>query len=73
VIENRHRQLTLDQFLKRTGIVETGGHAKVIIQGGMVTVNGELETRRGRKLQMDDVVVVDGLHAFVVKDFEEEE
>jgi ribosome-associated protein len=38
--------------------VGSGGEAKVLIQGGEVRVNGEVETRRGRKLQRGDVVEV---------------
>lgn len=58
--------ITLDQFLKTTGLVGTGGQAKIAIQEGYVTVNGELETRRRRKLAMGDVIVVDNQHKFVV-------
>ncbi len=52
--------IKLDQFLKLTGAVGTGGQAKAMIQGGEVLVNGEAETRRGRKLKPGDVVVFDG-------------
>ena len=52
--------LRLDQFLKLRGIAETGGQAKLMIQGGEVKVNGELETRRRRKLVSGDVVEVSG-------------
>ncbi|MHB8900642.1 MAG: RNA-binding S4 domain-containing protein [Thermoguttaceae bacterium] len=48
--------IQLDQFLKLTGLVETGGQAKGWIQGGEVRVNGQVETRRGRKLKAGDVV-----------------
>ena len=41
-------------------VAGTGGEAKVLIQTGEVTVNGEVETRRGRKLQEGDVVEVLG-------------
>ena len=41
-------------------MASTGGHAKVIVQEGDVTVNGEVETRRGRTLQAGDVVSVGG-------------
>jgi ribosome-associated protein len=58
--------ITLDQFLKTTGLVGTGGQAKIAIQEGYVTVNGELETRRRRKLALGDVIVVDNEHKFVV-------
>ena len=60
------RPITLDQFLKTTGLVSTGGQAKVAIQEGYVTVNGELETRRRRKLSPGDVIDVDNEHRFVV-------
>ena len=60
------RPITLDQFLKRVGVVGSGGQAKLAIQDGYVTVNGVLETRRGRKLMPGDVVVIDKEHRFVV-------
>ena len=44
MIRFRSRTLCLDQFLKLSSIAETGGHAKVMIQGGEVKVNGETET-----------------------------
>jgi ribosome-associated protein len=44
--------------LKVANIAGTGGEAKVLIQDGEVTVNGEVETRRGRRLQEGDVVEV---------------
>ena len=49
---------TLGQALKIWGVAGTGGEAKVLIQFGEVLVNGEVETRRGRKLQEGDVVEV---------------
>ena len=42
--------------MKVSAIVGTGGEAKVVIQSGEVLVNGEVETRRGRKLREGDVV-----------------
>lgn len=50
----------LDQFLKTCGVA-TGGQAKRLIQGGEVTVNGELETRRRRQLRVNDEVELDGV------------
>jgi ribosome-associated protein len=50
--------MTLGQALKASNLVGSGGEAKVLIQGGEVRVNGEVETRRGRKLQKGDVVEV---------------
>lgn len=52
--------LRLDQFLKLEGLADTGGRAKVLIQGGDVLVNGEIETRRRRKLVPGDVVSIAG-------------
>lgn len=52
--------LRLDQFLKLRRLVDTGGHAKLLIQGGKVRVNGQVETRRRRKLVVGDVVQVAG-------------
>ena len=57
---NPKNPLCLDQFLKLTGIAGTGGQAKILIQGGEISVNGELETRRRRKLSAGDVVEFDG-------------
>jgi ribosome-associated protein len=48
--------MTLGQALKASDAVGSGGEAKVVIQGGEVWVNGEVETRRGRKLREGDVV-----------------
>ncbi len=50
--------ITLGQALKASNLVGSGGEAKVLIQGGVVRVNGEVETRRGRKLHKGDVVEV---------------
>lgn len=52
--------IKLDQFLKLAQVVQTGGQAKQLIQAGHVFVNGVVETRRGRKLQVGDTVEVDG-------------
>ncbi len=50
------RAIKLDQFLKWLGAVQTGGEAKILISSGEVLVNGEVETRRGRKLRAGDTV-----------------
>ncbi|GAB4277252.1 MAG: RNA-binding S4 domain-containing protein [Oscillatoriaceae cyanobacterium] len=52
--------IKLDQFLKYQGVAATGGQAKLMIQDGEVEVNGEVETRRGRKLVEGDRVKVAG-------------
>jgi len=50
--------IKLDQFLKWAGAVDTGGRAKMVVQDGLVTVNDEVETRRGRKLRKGDRVAL---------------
>jgi len=55
-VDGSERTIQLDQLLKREGLVGTGGEAKHSIQGGLVEVNGETETRRKRKLRPGDVV-----------------
>lgn len=52
--------IRLGQFLKLTGLIEIGGDAKGVLAAGRVTVNGEIETRRGRQLGIGDVVALDG-------------
>ncbi len=54
----RGEHITLDALLKASGIVSSGGAAKVLIAEGGVRVNGQPETRRGRKLRAGDDVVV---------------
>ncbi|GAB4472185.1 MAG: RNA-binding S4 domain-containing protein [Elainellaceae cyanobacterium] len=58
--ESPAKTIKLDQFLKWVNAVPTGGEAKVLIQIGEVSVNGEVETRRGRKLVEGDRVSVAG-------------
>ncbi len=53
--------ITLGQLLKALDIVSTGGQAKMLIKGGNVKVNGEVDVRRGRKLRPGDTVQVDDL------------
>ncbi len=52
----RGEYITLDALMKATGIALSGGAAKVLIGAGGVQVNGEAETRRGRKLRPGDEV-----------------
>jgi ribosome-associated protein len=57
--------IRLGQFLKLADLIDTGGEAKILIASGDVTVNGEVDTRRGRQLRLGDVVVVQGRSARV--------
>lgn len=52
--------IKLDSFLKWSGAVSLGSEAKILIQDGQVKVNGEIETRRGKKLTKEDVVEFNG-------------
>ena len=52
--------IRLDDLLKVTGSVVTGGHAKVVIQEGEVTLNGEVCTMRGKKIRSGDEVGCQG-------------
>ena len=52
--------IKLQDLLKFAGAVETGGDAKLIIQEGRVTANGEVCTMRGKKMRPGDVAAIDG-------------
>ena len=52
-----YKTMKLDQFLKWQNLVSSGGEAKIFIKSGSVKVNGEIETRRGRKLNKGDKVM----------------
>ena len=58
--------IRLDDLLKNVGVVNTGGHAKIIIQEGEVKVNGEVCTMRGKKLHKGDKVEYDSLGIEIV-------
>ena len=62
----RTGEIKLDSFLKLAGAVQTGGQAKILLKNGLVQVNGQSETRRGRKLKIGDVVTVDSRDRYVV-------
>ena len=51
--------IKLDQLLKFANLVENGADAKFLVQNGFVSVDGEVETRRGRKLRGGEVVEID--------------
>jgi ribosome-associated protein len=61
----RDESIRLGQFLKLANLIENGSDARPLMIEGRVTVNGEVETRRGRQLVPGDVVVLDGLSARV--------
>jgi ribosome-associated protein len=61
----RDESIRLGQFLKLANLVESGSDAKPLLADGQVSVNGEIETRRGRQLVAGDVVSVAGQAAQV--------
>jgi len=52
--------IELSQFMKFGGLAATGGEAKAHIGAGKVTLNGKVETQKGKKLQVGDRVSLDG-------------
>lgn len=59
-IKLREEFIKLGQALKAAGLVSSGVEAKQVIADGLVKVNGEIDTRRGRKLYDGDRVSFDG-------------
>ncbi|MFB2554854.1 RNA-binding S4 domain-containing protein [Herbiconiux liangxiaofengii] len=57
--------IRLGQFVKFAGLLDSGGTGKEAIIDGFVTVNGEVDRRRGRQLQLGDVVGFEGRRARV--------
>lgn len=60
--------IKLDQLLKWENLVESGAMAKMVILNGDVKVNGEIETRRGKKIYPGDVVEFNGKKIVVEKE-----
>ena len=56
----RDESIRLGQLLKLADLVDDGGEAKEVLQHGLVQVNGDVETRRGRQLVPGDTVTVGG-------------
>jgi ribosome-associated protein len=56
IIEITREPVELYKILKFEGLVATGGEAKLLIGDGQVTVNGEIETRRRRKMLNGDII-----------------
>ncbi|MGJ6124608.1 RNA-binding S4 domain-containing protein [Mycolicibacterium sp. Y3] len=63
----RDETIRLGQFLKLSGLIDTGADAKSVIADGLVTVNDEVDTRRGRQLRPGDVVSFAGHSARVAQ------
>ena len=69
----RDQEIKLGQFIKLANLVETGGAAKEVIAEGQVTVNGTVDTRRGKTLRDGDVVCVGSQCARVVAGVEDDD
>ena len=67
IIKLREEFIKLGQALKAAGLVESGVEAKEGIQDGLVKVNGEVDTRRGKKLYDGDMVTFEGETIHIVK------
>lgn len=65
-IQIRDEYITLGQFLKYAGCVSSGIEAKIVIKDELVLVNGEVETRRGKKLRVNDQVEFNGVSFVIV-------
>lgn len=61
----RDEVIRLGQFLKLADLIDTGSEAKWVCAAGEISVNGVVETRRGRQLVAGDVVTRDGRSAVV--------
>lgn len=59
--------IRLGQFLQLAALVDSGGEAKEVIREGLVSVNGEVDTRRGRQLAIGDTVAFGGRQARVAE------
>ena len=59
-VEIRDEMIRLGQFLKLAGAVESGAMAKEVIAVGLVYVNGDVCTARGKQLHEGDIVALDG-------------
>ncbi len=59
-IKLREEYIKLGQALKAAGLTDSGVEAKIVINDGLVKVNGEVDTRRGRKLYGGDTVEFEG-------------
>ena len=56
----RDESIRLGQLLKLAGVVDDGAMAREVIERGLVAVNGEVDTRRGRQVRVGDVVTYEG-------------
>lgn len=66
-IKLRDEFIKLGQALKAAGLVQDGVESKIVIQDGLVKVNGEVDTRRGKKLYDGDVISYKGEDVKIIR------
>lgn len=67
IIKLRDEYIKLGQALKAAGMVENGAEAKIVVQDGLVMVNGKVELQRGKKLIDGDIVSFQGQEVKIEK------
>ena len=67
VLRADEEYIELNQLLKLMQLVQSGGHAKLVIEDGLVIVNGEVESRKRKKMRDGDVAEMDGQKIVVQK------
>lgn len=65
-VEISDEYIKLGQLLKLAGLVSSGVEAKIVIQDGQVKVNGEVDTRRGKKIYPQDIVEYNGEQVTII-------
>lgn len=66
-VKIRGDYITLGQLLKEEGLIQTGGAAKYFLRENEVRVNGQVDTRRGKKLRAGDEVIVPNHGKLLIK------
>ncbi|RXT08901.1 S4 domain-containing protein YaaA [Ammoniphilus sp. CFH 90114] len=66
MVHIRDEYITLGQFIKLVGLVDTGGQVKVFLEEAQILVNDEPENRRGKKLYPEDRIEIEGTHSYVI-------
>lgn len=65
-VQIKGEYIKLDSLLKYAGVTGSGGDSRILISQGMVTVNGQVETKRGKKVFPGDVVKVEDFGSFKI-------
>jgi len=65
-LRNNEEFIELYKILKLKQIAQTGGHAKLLIEDGLVRVNGEIELRKRKKMRKGELILVEGMEIEIV-------